>query len=155
MTRRHEYTCPHCGREFPPQWRERHAGMCPRDPAVIVRVRAFLEDPDRPGVARSQPWYDQNAVLRFDLPERKALTRAYGDWRGVCRALGLEPGQRRGTKKGSKGARASAEARAIAETEEALQRDAELREYWAGGRGLPVCDTPRQLPDGRLAWMVR
>ena len=36
------FTCPHCGREFPPQWRERHAGMCPRDPAVIVRVRAFL-----------------------------------------------------------------------------------------------------------------
>jgi len=149
------FTCPHCGRGWLPQWRERHAAICPHDPAVLARVRAFLEDPDQPGVARAQTWYTQNSPRHGGLPERKALTRAYGDWRGVCRALGLEPGQRRGTKKGSKGARVSAEARAMVETEEALERDAELRAYWSGGRGLPVLDTPRQLPDGRVAWMVR
>jgi len=32
---------------------------------------------------------------------------------------------------------------------------AALREYWDGGRGLPVLDTPRRLADGRVAWMVR
>jgi hypothetical protein len=43
-----------------------------------------------------------------------------------------------GTKKGTntKAQKEATEARAIAETEEALQRDAELREYWLGGAEL-------------------
>ena len=149
------YVCPHCGRGWPPQWKARHIAACPRDPAVLQRLRAFLEDPDAPGHARSQPWYDQTAPAHGGLPERKALTAEYGDWGAVCRAVGLLPGQRRGFRRGSRKGSAAIEAAAIAETEEALQRDAELREYWSGNRGLTVSDTPRELPDGRLAWMVR
>ena len=149
------YGCPHCGRGWLPQWRERHAAICPHDPAVLARVRAFLEDPDQPGVARAQTWYTQNSPRHGGLPERKALTAAHGGtWRGVCRALGLEPGQSAGFRAGTHVTRRTAEARAIAEVEEALIYDRGVRS-WVWDRGLTVLDTPRQLPDGRLAWMVR
>ena len=155
MTRRHEYACPHCGRRFAPCSGPAHTLTCIEAPDMGDRVRAALEDPDSPGVALSERGYDERAA-QYNAAGHYTLVRAWGPtWADVARRVGLEPGQRRGTKRGMKAGRQDAEARAIAETEEALARDAALREYWSGGRGLAVCGTPRQLPDGRVAWMVR
>ena len=121
--------------------------------AGLLRV----EPADHPGVALSERGYDERAA-QYNAAGHYTLVRAWGPtWADVARRVGLEPGQRAGTKKGTntKAQKEATEARAIAETEEALARDAELREYWSGGRGLPVLDTPRQLADGRVAWMVR
>ena len=145
MTRRHEYACPHCGRRFAPCSGPAHTLTCIEAPDMADRVRAALEDPDSPGVALSERGYDERAA-QYNAAGHYTLVRAWGPtWADVARRVGLEPGQRAGTKKGSKGARVSAEARAIAETEEALERDAELRAYWEG-RGLPVA---RQYIDRR------
>ena len=157
MTRLREYACPHCGRRFAPCSGPAHTLTCIEAPDMADRVRAALEDPDSPGVALSERGYDERAA-QYNAAGHSTLVRAWGPtWADVARRVGLEPGQRAGTKKGTntKAQKEATEARAIAETEEALARDAELREYWSGGRGLPVCDTPRQLADGRLAWMVR
>ena len=157
MTRLRVYTCPHCGRGFAQGTGPIHTATCIHAPDMPDRVRAALEDPDRPGYALSVRGYSERAP-QFAATSADILARAWGPtWADVARRVGLEPGQRAGTKKGTntKAQKEATEARAIAETEEALQRDAELREYWSGGRGLPVCDTPRQLPDGRVAWMVR
>ena len=155
MTRRHEYTCPHCGRGFAPGTGPIHTATCIHAPDMPDRVRAALEDTDNPGVALSVRGYSERAP-QFAATSADILARAWGPtWADVARRVGLEPGQRAGTKKGTRDAQRESEARAITETEEALQRDAALREYWSGGRGLPVCDTPRQLRDGRMAWMVR
>ena len=136
MTRRHEYACPHCGRRFAPCSGPAHTLTCIEAPDMADRVRA----------------------AQYNAAGHYTLVRAWGPtWADVARRVGLEPGQRAGTKKGTntREQRTATELRAIAETEEALQRDAEVRDYWSGGRGLPVLDTPRRLPDGRVAWMVR
>ena len=157
MTRLRVYTCPHCGRGFAPGTGPIHTATCVHAPDMPDRVRAALEDPDRPGYALSVRGYSERAP-QYSATSADILARAWGPtWADVARGVGLEPGQRAGTKKGTntKAQKEATEARAIAETEEALQRDAELRAYWSGGRGLPVLDTPRQLADGRVAWMVR
>ena len=157
MTRLRVYTCPHCGRGFAPGTGPIHTATCIHAPDMPDRVRAALEDPDNPGVALSVRGYSERAP-QYGATSADILARAWGPtWADVARRVGLEPGQRAGTKKGTntKAQKEATEARALAETEEALARDAELRAYWSGGRGLPVLDTPRQLPDGRVAWMLR
>lgn len=149
------YTCPHCKRHFAPCGGEAHALMCMHAPDMPARVRAALEDPDRPGVALSIRAYSERAP-QFAAAGRDALTRAWGPtWADVARRVGLKPGQKSGPMKGTQnaGRRAATENAAIAEVEAALAADADLREQWER-RGLPVCGV-RQLPDGRMAWMVR
>lgn len=154
MTRLRVYTCPHCGRGFAQGTGPAHTLTCIHAPDMAERVRAALEDPDRPGVALSTRAYDERAA-QFNAAGYDTLVRAWGPtWADVAQHVGLEPGQRRGTKKGSRAAQVSAEARAMAETEEALASDAELSAYWNGDRGFEACRV-RRLPDGRAAWMLR
>ena len=140
-------TCPHCGRVI--RNLGTHEPRCPHNPVVRARTAAALADPEHPGYARSRAAY-RGVTSEFDAAGVALLRDYYPTWAAVCEAFGLRvPEQGRSRRV------AAREDIAIAETEEALERDAELREYWSGGRGLPVLDTPRQLPDGRVAWMVR
>ena len=148
-------TCPHCGTTFAHSAALRqHERTCLQRPGIEERVRAALENPDAPGVALSVRQYVARTA-EYAAPTADTLRRAWGDWPTVCARVGLEPGQRSGPKKGVRRTQAQCEVRAIAEVDAALEDDAALREYWDGGRGLPVLDTPRRLADGRVAWMCR
>ena len=155
MTRVAPFTCPHCGRHFALCSGPAHAATCVHAPDMPDRVRAAMEDPARPGIALSIRAYDERAS-QYAAAGHDSLTRAWGPtWSDVARRVGLEPGQKAGTAKGTHTAaqKAVTEGKALAETEEALQADAELRAYW-NNRGLEVCGA-RELPGGRVAWMVR
>lgn len=150
------FICPHCGQKLAPSVGAYHAATCVHAPDAAQRVRAALEDPDNPGVALSVRAYEARAD-QYSVARKERLIRTWGPtWADVARHLGLQPGQHAGTKKGThtRAQREGAEARAIAETEEALARDAELRAYYDGGRGFEACRV-RTLPDGRTAWMLR
>lgn len=145
--------CPHCGRELRRGGgAHEHIRSCLDSPDVRERVRAALTAPGNPGMARTQVTYTAIAQAT-DAPSREALARRYGSWARACEAFGLRS-TRQPTRPNGVSAR-QCEVRAIAEVDAALEDDAALREYWDGGRGLPVLDTPRRLADGRVAWMVR
>jgi len=147
-------TCPHCGLKLAPSAAAYHITTCVHAPDAAQRVRAALEDPAAPGVALSVRAYEARAE-EYGVARKERLIRTWGPtWADVARSLGLEPGQQSGPKKGYCDGPASRESRAIAETEEALARDAALRAYWDGNRGFEACGV-RILPDGRKAWMLR
>lgn len=146
------HTCPHCGRLLLVQNVSAHAPACVRDPANHARVAAVLPDPDRPGYAVSSIEYNRLSG-RLRLPSLESLRREYGSWMNACRAFGLKSVNRYG------GYRSPA----ISEAERIAALDAEVERMQAAASpanpyrewsGLPVCGV-RELPDGRLAWMVR
>lgn len=155
MTREASFACPHCGRHFAQCSGPAHAATCIRVPGMAARVRAALEDPDRPGIALSVRAYDGRAA-QYSAAGHDALTRHWGPtWADVARRVGLEPGQKAGTRAGTHTAaqKAVTEAAALSEVEAALEADAALREHWRT-RGMEACSA-RRLPDGRTAWMLR
>ncbi len=151
------YECPHCKRSFQLCAAERHTATCIHAPDMPDRVRATLEDPDRPGVALSRRAYNERAAL-FNAAGQEALSYHWGPtWEAVARHVGLEPGQKSGFYRGTRTAatKQAAEDAALADVEEKLERDAELRQYWQNGRGLEVCAV-REIDGGRrVACMLR
>lgn len=145
-------TCPHCGRMIGISNLGVHVGICPRNPAVHVRVAAVLADPDRPGYAVT--WYGYDAAARPQrLPSRESLRREYGNWTAVCTAFGLRPVNLRMATASS-----SNEAQRLAALDAevaAMQAAAEPANPYREWSGLPVCGV-REIDGGRrLAWMVR
>lgn len=130
-------TCPHCGCEVQPASLARHKHSCYARPGVYDAVRAAMDHPDKPNTAISLDAYRAIASAR-GLPSYEALRKQLGSWDQICAWAGLKPGQRHGYAKGSRPQKANREAQAIAETDEALARDAELRDWWET-RGLEVC----------------
>lgn len=55
-------TCPHCARVL--RGRNASSHNCPEDPANRAAIMGALEDPARPGVARSAPQYAAGRVLQ-------------------------------------------------------------------------------------------
>lgn len=148
------YACPHCGATFTQAGAHRqHTNRCVFRPGVEEIVRRALEDPDHPGVALSVNRYCDRAP-EYGAPAETTLRAAWGGWPAICARVGLRPGQASGPKRGFRQAAVQREAQAIADVAAAVEADAEVC-AWVWGRGLTVLDTPRVLPDGRLAWMVR
>ena len=150
-------TCPHCNREFASAGYGTHVPVCLHNPVIRERVAAAMLDPDAPGWARTKTAYSAIA-RRTGAPSVMSLVNHCGSWAAACAEFGVIPapsGRQRADgvmilRQGQHGA----EERAFAEVEEALLYDRGVR-AWVWEHGLTVSDTPRELPDGRLAWMVR
>ena len=127
-------TCPHCGRlSCGVRNGAAHAAMCPHNPDVAPRIRAALENPDRPGWAFGGVIYARRA-RECGAPSAEILRAAFGSWAAACAHFGLASGRDR-------------ETQAIREVEDALEAAARLREAWRD-YGLPVCRV-REIDGGR------
>lgn len=140
--------CEYCGKMVGNGGRHMHVRSCLYRPGVIEAVRAVM-DPDGAGVGMSSNNYDDaRAECGASVPSSDALGRQCGEWADVLAFLGLE---RAPYTKKPKGAAGKRERRAIADAAEEMQRAREALRY---DPGLPVCRV-RELPDGRVAYMLR
>ena len=144
--------CPYCGRTVGGGKLHSHSGICVRNPAVHARIAAVIADPNRPEHALASPVYEIVAQQR-GLPARATLTAEYGNWAAVCAAFGLKPPGKRGGYRSPAMSEAKRMAALDAEVERMHAAAAPPSVYreWSG---LECCAV-RELPDGRLAWMVR
>lgn len=147
--------CPHCGRTLSVAHMPRHLAGCLRNPAVRERVAAALTDQDAPAYAVGQQEYEL-AATRLRLPAPNTLRAAFGDWVEACAAFGLLPATQKPyvprPHRQGEAARARSDARDAVIMAELVQADAVRAAEFS--RGLPVCGR-RELPDGRVAWVLR
>lgn len=78
--------CPHCQRQF--TGKGIHYHVCPEDPALRPAIMAAMEDPARPGTARSGKQYGAIAVMA-GAPSLCTMLSHFVTWRDACAAYGL------------------------------------------------------------------
>ena len=160
--RTHNYpmaTCPHCAREVPARMAEMHSSVCAQRPEMKARTLAALESAV-PGEGVKMSVYDRHAKQR-GVPPVSTLLRNYGGtWAAVLDSFGLtvpDDARKRRPARTPAQQRMTAKQREDAAIADVAAMDVEVRAVLAGefDRGLTVMDRPRQLSDGRLAWMIR
>lgn len=135
-------SCPHCGRKLGGGNLSRHMDKCARNPAHYERIHAAMASPDHPGYALPQKEYDALSNAR-GAPCVRSLEKQFGDWTAACEFFSLLS---------ISAQRDVDEAAAIAEVAAAVE--AAALHAKAMDRGLEVCAV-RQLPDGRVAYVLR
>lgn len=82
-------TCRYCGTEFVHRNLSRHEAICPRNPEVFERLRAFMHEWSENGIGLPAVQYAM-FVQGHRLPWLSAINRAYGTYGDFVRACGLE-----------------------------------------------------------------
>lgn len=139
--------CPHCQMAVAVNTLKTHAAACPERPGVQARLYEAVARPEVPGAAITETEYRERyerGELDPALPSPYSLLAHFGAWGGVCAWLGLRPAR----DEELRAAQELAQAAADQERVRAIMRQER------GPRGLEVCRV-RELPDGRVACMVR
>jgi hypothetical protein len=82
-------TCRYCGAEFRHSNLSRHEIICPRNPDVFERMRAFMWEWAEDGVGLPATMYAE-FVHGLNLPWLSSIQRAFGGYGEFVRACGLE-----------------------------------------------------------------
>ena len=90
--RRKTRKCPTCQRLFTPNGLASHINHCPQNEEVHKRLMAFVTEIAVDGHFPALHTYVKaSAKLQADVPTPAQLTRIYGGWGDVAKAIGFEP----------------------------------------------------------------